>query len=131
MVRLAQTHTCPNTPQPIQYKPTMSYSNFALTEDQEITGNHLKQIQNAIHSQLTVIQDGVEADSELAEFVTVMLNNQKTLGEMGEQIGELLTVEDTKMASASTKFCSWLKTYLVNDGKKKKKDHHDVHHEDG
>ena len=90
---------------------------FKLTEQQEIkaAGGHLEDVQAAIHAHLTVIQDGTEADSELSEFVTVMLNNQKTLDEIATEVGQLLIVDESKMDSAANKFCLWLKKYLIED----------------
>ena len=99
----------------------MSYKSFKLTEQQEVkaAGGHLEQVQSAIHKQLTVAQGGIEADGELAEFITVMLNNQKNLSEIEEQIVELLAVDEGMQAAAAETLCTWLERYLKADIQKR------------
>ena len=82
---------------------------------------HLEHVTRSIHRQLTIVQGGAEADNELAEFVCVMINNQKTLGDIEDQIVDLLAFDEEEAKAAAAKFCSWLKDFLVADIKQRQK----------
>ena len=68
---------------------------FSLSEVNEVkaAGGQLEFLTSQVHAKLSELQ-GSQADEELPELVYVLVNSQKSLGEMGEELEELLVIDE-------------------------------------
>ena len=71
------------------------WANFSLSEVNEVkaAGGRLEFLTAQVHAKLSELQ-GSQADDELPELVCVLLNSQKPIGEIGDELAELLVIDE-------------------------------------
>ena len=92
---------------------------FSLSEMNEVkaAGGRLEFLTAQVHAKLSALQ-GSQPDDELPELVCVLLNSQKPLGEIGEELAELLVFDqdaagEEDVTQVVARFCKWLHTFLT------------------
>ena len=94
---------------------------FSLSEVNEVkaAGGQLEFLTSQVHAKLSELQ-GSQADEELPELVCVLVNSQKSLGEIGEELEELLVIDEDVVGEGDVhvvagRFCKWLHKFLTTD----------------
>jgi hypothetical protein len=94
-----------------------AWSSFLLKTPLADDSDELVAFQEAALLKLTSLQNGEAADSDLVDYMVMLLNDDKTLSDVAGEIDELMVDESANANHAVTlQLCQWVSEYFSGEG---------------